>query len=291
MELSMRKGFNFRSALLAFSMAFMCLFSGVATVVSMPVEVLAVSEETAMHNLTTYVYGKMSQTEYSLAAGGSLKGSELFSGSPTKGYDLDENKFTQLSSKAQSQVVSDIAKYSNEAAESDKAKGVEESTVQTWWKQLQTKNGVGSKFMNEILKNTKPDFVSANAIYQPFAGPVGIVLGLLSIVIVAFLGVVMATDIAYITLPPLRMFITEGEGQGQKFVKSNIISNDAIKAVQWAEESDAQSASGKQALGFYFKRRVFSLVILGICLLYLVQGQLYTFVGYILDIVSGFLGF
>lgn len=250
--------------------------------------VLAVSEEQAMNNLTTYVYGKMSTQEYTLEKGGSIKGSDLFEGSPTDGYDLIEGQFTSLSSKAQTQVVSDIATYSNEAVDSDKAKGVEESTVQTWWKQLQTKEGVGSKFMGEILKNTKPDFVTANQIYEPFSGPISIGIGVVAVLMMGFLGFVMVADIAYITLPPLRLFVDDGNGKA----KSKIFSNDAIYAVQVAEEQDGGSnGNKKQALSIYFKRRIVMLILLGICLLYLVQGQLYTLVGYILDIVSGFLGF
>lgn len=248
----------------------------------------AVSEEQAKQNLTTYVYGKMSQTEYTLAEGGSIKGSDLFTGKPSEGYDLNEKQFTKLSSKAQSQVVSDIAKYSNEAVESDSVRGVEESTVQNWWKTLQTKDGVGSKFMGEILKNTKPDFVNANKIYQPFSGLVGTLMGVGAVLIMAFLGLTMVADIAFITLPPLRLAVDEKGGTSSK-----IFSHDAILAVQIAENGSGGADGGekKQALGIYFKRRVIMLIVLGICLMYLVQGQIYTLVGYILDLVSGFLGF
>ena len=247
----------------------------------------AVSEEQAKQNLTTYVYGKMSQNEYSLAEGGSIKGSDLFEGKPTEGYDLNEKTFASLSSKAQSQAVSDIARLSNAAVEDNSAKGVEESTVQSWWKQLQTKEGVGSKFMGEILKNTKPDFVTANQIYEPFSGLVGTLMGIGAVLIMAFLGLVMVADIAFIALPPVRIFYSEKAKSGG----SKLFSHDAIYAVQVAEEGGNGDGEKKQALGIYFKRRVLMLIILGICLLYLVQGQIYTLVGYILDLVRGFLGF
>ena len=45
------------------------------------------------------------------------------------------------------------------------------------------------------------------------------------------------------------------------------------------------------ALGVYFKYRWLELVVLGICLLYLVSGNIYSFVAWVLDLVSGFLGF
>mgnify|MGYP001771286491 FL=1 len=252
----------------------------------------ATQDEQAKRNLTTYVYGQMSQNEYEVDGGGSLAGSDLFEGSPTDGYDLQEDEFQSLTSAAQTQVVEDIADNSYDAIDSDKADGVTESTVQNWWKELQTKNGVGSKFMNEILKNTKPDFVTANAIYQPFSGVVGTILGLLAILICAFLGIVMAADICYITLPPVRNFVAEDDSSKGKIAKSKMFSHDAIYAVQCAEDtSDGGSGGGRQALGIYLKRRIFALVLLGICLLYLVNGALYSFVSMILDLLNGFLGF
>lgn len=281
--------FNLKKAIpLALVVAFIC------SMFTFSITAQAVSSEQAMQNLTTYVYGKMSQNEYTLEGGGSVKGSELFEGKPTEGYDLVESEFTKLSRSAQNQVVSDIARHSNEAVEDDKVKGVEESTVENWWKKLQTKEGVGSKFMNEILAETKPDFVSAKQIYAPFSGVVGTLMGVGAVLIMAFLGLVMVADISYITLPPLRLMVAdESDGKGGKVAKSKIFSHDAIYAVQVAEESGNSAGGGerKQALGIYFKRRVVMLIILGICLLYLVQGQIYTLVGYILDLVSGFLGF
>lgn len=265
------------------SIIFSMLLAFMLSLVSLGSQVFAaVSEEQAMKNLTTYVYGKMSQSEYTLAEGGSIRGADLFTGKPTEGYELNEKEFTKLSAKAQSQVVSDIAKYSNEAVDSDTVRGVEESTVQTWWKTLQTKDGVGSKFMGEILKNTKPDFVTANKIYEPFSGVVGTLLGLGAVLIMTFLGLVIVCDIAYIVLPPFRLVVGDSGGKSARF-----ISHDAIHAVRKAEGAEAN----KQALGIYFKKRIFALILLGICLLYLVQGQIYTLVGYILDLVSGFLGF
>lgn len=254
-----------------------------------------VSTEQAQKNLTTYVQGKMASNTYELEGGGYIAGSTLFTGSATNGYDLDEAQFQLLTSASQSDCVSDIASYSNVATEANKAgtgtnaAGVSEQTVQNWWKQLQQKDGVGSKFLNTILENTKPDFVSANAIWKPFSGPVGVVMGLIAVAMMSFLGIVMVADIAYITLPPVRLFVADDD-KGEKIAKSKIFSHNALYAVQKAE-SDSDGGSPKQALGIYFKRSVFMLILLCICLLYLIQGQLYTLVGYILDLVSGFLGF
>lgn len=252
----------------------------------------ATPDAQAHRDLTIYVQSQMSNKEYAVDGGGTIEGADLFDGSPTDGYDLNEDEFQTLTSAAQAEVVSDIAKNSNAAI--DETDTVSESTVQNWWKELQSKDGVGSKFLNEILKNTKPDFVTANAIYEPFSGLVGTVLGVIAVLLMAFLGIVMVCDISYIALPPVRNLVADDDGDksGHKIAKSKIFSHDAIYAVQCAENNtDGGSGGGKQALGIYLKRRIVMLIILGICLMYLVQGQIYTFVGWLLNLLNGFLGF
>lgn len=258
-----------------------------------------------MDSLSTYVYSKMAANTYEVTGGGSISGQDVFYATSYQGvqggqggFDVDEKKFATLTSSAQTQFVSDIATYSNQSmTDSTYTAGsnISEETVQAWWKTLQSKNGLGSKFLNVILENTKPDFVTANAIYKPFSGIVGTVLGLIAVIGMALLGLVMVSDIFYIVIPPVRMMVSEetvsgvnGAG-GRK--SSKLFSDDAMYAVKVAEEQDDAGGSKKQALGIYLKRRVPMLILLGICLLYLVSGQIYTFVGWILDLVSGFLGF
>lgn len=289
----MFKNINIRKKLFAFTMMLAMVFtmfvSSTVTFASSS-NIQATKDEQAKRTLTITVAGKLQQEKYEVDGGGYLSGQELFEGNNNDGFTLNEDEFGKLTSAAQTRLVGDIAQESTNAIETQD--GVSESTVQNWWRELQTLDGVGSKFMNEILKNTKPDFVTANAIYKPFSGVVGTVMGLLAVLLMAFLGIVIVCDICYIALPPVRNFVADGDGGNGKIAKSKMFSYDAIYAVQCAEQnSDGGSGSGKQALGIYLKRRVIMLIILGICLLYLVQGQLYTAVGWLLDLVSGFLGF
>ena len=151
---------------------FMLVFSLSIGVVANSVPVMAtstVSEAQASKNLTQKVKIALENNSYTLEGGGNIAGKSLFTGSDSKGYELNEGVFSSLSKDAQAQVISDIVKASDNAIGKN---GVTQSTVQNWYKQLQTKEGVGSKFMTEILKGTKPDFVTANAIYAPFSGVV-----------------------------------------------------------------------------------------------------------------------
>lgn len=286
-----RLSLNHRAVLFSLAFALVFLFSMIST---FSYGALAVTEEQAMQNLTTYVYGKMSQTDYTLEKGGSVKGADLFEGKPTEGYDLIGDEFSRLSDKAQKQAVSDMFDYANDAVEDDSVKGVEESTVENWLKQLQTKEGVGSKFMIELTKNTKADFVTANRIWEPFAGPLGIFLGVLCVGIMIMIGISCALDICYMVIPMFRMLVSDDNSNNSKGLKpaaSVVISHAAIMAVRTVEQDSTGENAHRQTLGIYLKYRIIMLVVLGICLLYLVSGNIYTFVGYILDLVSGFLGF
>jgi hypothetical protein len=255
-------------------------------VLSMSVGAFAAEPEDELKN---DVYAAVAGNSYAKSGGGHMTGDELFKFNGNS-YDLDGDAVSKLTSDAQTQLVKDIKAASDSSVENNDEVSTE--TVQTWFKELQTMDGMGSKLLSTILANTKPDFVAANKIYQPFSGVIGVILGLVSILLMAFLGVVMVLDISYIALPPVRMFIVEQSEKGDKSsLRSNIVSHDAIYAVHIAEDTDGKDGPKKQALGVYLKRRIPMLILLGVCLLYLVQGQIYVLVSAILDLVSGFLGF
>lgn len=228
--------------------------------------------------------------EYKTSGGGFIKGKDMLVKSTevsTKDiWMVVESNYSQLTSKMQTEFLSDLNNAAEQTIEADPSNYSDESLT-NWYSVLQKQDGVGSKMLNMILKNTNPDFVTANKIYQPFSGLVGTALGLGAVLIMAFLALVMVCDIAYISLPPVRLFA--GDEKNGK-VSSKLFSHDAIYAVQCAENDDKGDGSPKQALGIYFKRRVFMLILLGICLLYLIQGQIFSLVGMVLDLVSGFFG-
>lgn len=271
-----------------FRVLLMCLCMGIMVMLSGVVSYAAEGNDTAAaeQELKSGVYNKFSgqgdysKNTYELSGGGYVAGSDLFDETHT---DIDEDKFNQLTGDAQTAFVEDFATACNEI--NDGNDKVTDETVDNWWKQLQKKKGMGSKFLSQVLADTKPDFVTAKKWYQPFSGPIGTLLAFGSIIALALLGLVMVMDILYITIPPLRFFVDD-KGEDGKVAISKLFSHAAISAVKQAEESS--DGKHKQALGIYFKSRVVELVILGICLLYLVQGEIYTVVGWILDLLSGF---
>lgn len=255
----------------------------------------AKGDSQAQQNLSTEVHTVISSKEYEMEGGGTLKGSQLLVKSENGMYDLEKSEYEKLNSKGRNALASDIVDATNDAVENGDKTGVTDETASNWMKHLQQNPGFGSKILQETLKNTGPDLVTANKIYQPFSGLISTLLGLGAIVIFAVLGIVIVADIAYITIPPFRMITGGDDGGGGGGMhggggKSKIVSTQAVNAVQ-AEENSGGDGKQKSALGTYFKTRTISLIILGLCLVYLIQGQLYVLIGWILDLLNGFLGF
>ena len=294
-----KKGCN-RSGLARFVSLFMVVMMVMSVfALSMVSAGAASADDEALGYLSREVVKKISGNKYDVEGGGTMTGGDLFEKdenyTTTSVQTLNEKNFNKLTSQAQTKLVTDIAEQSNTLAD-DSNNDVSDETVQNWWKQLQSKKGAGSKFLNVILENTKPDFVKANQIYAPFSGIVGTIMGVIAVVGMGLLGIVLVADIFYIVIPPVRMMVSEeggqpGEGRSSRTGKSKLFSDDALYAVKIAEESSDGGGSKKQALGVYLKRRIPMLILLGICLLYLLSVSIYTLVGYILDLVSGFIGF
>lgn len=284
-----QKHFSLIAIMIALMMAFSFFMSGLV-VHADPVTTATFSEAVYNNGVSQYA-----TKTYPTSGGGSYTFADLMiksTADSTKDiYMLNETRYKELKSSAQSDLLTDINRMAESVIAADAAAGNSDYTNESltnWYAILQQQEGVGSKMLNMVLENTKPDFVTANKIYEPFSGLVGTALGLGAVLIMALLAIVMVCDIAYITLPPIRIFA--GEENERSGIKSKLFSHDATYAVQQAENADAGNGSPKQALGIYFKRRVFMLILLGICLLYLIQGEIFNMVGMILDLVSGFFG-
>lgn len=242
--------------------------------------------------LTEYIHSgkgvKQSTTEagnrYERESGGYYKYTDLV----TKDGLVDEGTFGELKSKEKEKLLQDMIKVADNAVATNDA--VNEKTKTSWLNQLQQQPGIGTRLLNTLLSNTKPDYVSANRIYEPFSGLVGTLLGLGAIIVMAGISLNMVTDISWIAIPFFRNIGGNNPNEGKEG-GFNIISYEAISAVREAESGEGSGSTNKIAVGIYLRRRVVMLIVLGVCLLYLVQGQIFTLVGWILDLFSGFVGF
>ena len=244
---------------------------------------------------------------YKMKTGGYLMWSDLFSevGTDKEGADyLNVTNLDKLTAGSKRSFIEDLFRIANAVAYDNEANGVAvgsdkptTETVRDLYEIVQDEAGMAGTLLASIMQNTKPDYATANKIYEPFSGVVGTILGVIAVFIMALLGITMALDIAYITIPAFQMAIdSEGDGSSEGGKGSGakgfarVISNEAHAAMK-SNESEGKDGNYKAAVGTYFKYRWKGLVLLGICLLYLVQGQIYSFVGWFIDLFSGFLGF
>ena len=138
-----------------------------------------------------------------------------------------------------------------------------------------------SSLVRQLSDDVKADFVEAYSWFRPFSGTVSTILGLISIIIFIGLSLTMVVDLAFISIPAIRLAISNKKGEAQW------VSKEAEKAIKFAE-SDPNTYHS--AVGFYFKHKTGQIFILGVCLVYLVGGKIYDLVGWIIDAIGSAVG-
>lgn len=132
------------------------------------------------------------------------------------------------------------------------------------------------------LFNQGADINGAMGWFAPFQGVVGLILGVLVVILMVLLIASTVLDLVYIGLPTARMAMTskaEGSGKDTPFG----ISSDALRIVNEKEQGNG----GGNVYLKYFKSRILTYIILAVCILYLVSGQIGNLIGSLLNMVSG----
>lgn len=252
-------------------------------------------------------YEKSDNFKFKSTSGGNLGWQALTTGK-SETY-IDPVAFQQLTAGAKQDFLKKVFEIANCLAEGTAqndpdvgSTGITDDTLDNMMHVIQNYSGMGSSMLATLLANTKPNYASASRLFAPFSGVVGTILGIIAIAIMALLGVTMALDLAFINIPAFQMFCSDdgsdGEGGNKSGGKSAsgigaLISQEAKNAVRQAtnqEGGNGDKGNQKSATGLYFKSRWKGLLLLGICLLYLVQGQIYSLVAWVIDLVSGFIG-
>lgn len=137
-----------------------------------------------------------------------------------------------------------------------------------------------SSLVRQLSSDVTADYVGAYGIFKPWTGRIGIALGLLTLVTFALLGIAVAVDIFYITVPAFQLLVANFTNND----KPKFVSVEAFKAIK-----DAESDKGNGSpLSLFFKLKTKQFIVMGICLLYLTSGKIYTLIAYIIDMFSGF---
>lgn len=161
--------------------------------------------------------------------------------------------------------------------------GVRESSLNTMNKNkmfnfIADQDTTTSSALRNLQNDAQADVVTATTWLKPFNGIFGTFLGLLTMIIFMFLALSTAIDVAYIALPALRVFMGRRGADG---VKPPFVTEAAFSAIRDSETSS--NSEYQDAMVVYFKRRVLHFVIVGICLLYLLSGQIWGVIGFFVD--------
>lgn len=144
-----------------------------------------------------------------------------------------------------------------------------------------------TSLVRQLSDDVDADFATAYSMFKPLSGVVGTILGIITLAIFVCLTLMIVIDLSYLVLPVVRAGLTpESSTSGDK---PKFVSNEAWDAVK-VVEGDSGSNGTKDVLVVYLKKKVFQFIMLGICILYLVSGEIYQAIGAILDTVRGIIG-
>lgn len=266
-----------------------CLVIGIVTITTMLSMTITASAATTINSTDKQVlnsnFATGNEHKYtSVKTDGSTQEVYLFKVSGnTITFNADE--FERMEADEQKRAMSDLSEWLSDAQMTNESKQAIQEEVR------KSSSKAGNMMIPVIFEGTQADLLSAYKIFQPFQGPLGIVLGIGVIVITVLLMASTVMDLVYIGVPVARNYLTvkTEERTGNSMNKPWGITNDAFSAIN-ETEATLQGGDGKykNAYTIYFKRRAFTYIILAICILYLLSGQIVGIISWLLNLVSGF---
>lgn len=140
-----------------------------------------------------------------------------------------------------------------------------------------------------VMDSTNADLYTAMKWLGPLLPIVRVLFGIGAVVISILLVGSTIIDLCFIGLPVMRESMNnraEGKGSGN----IPFVSSDAVSVINETEGSRDSSGGYKNAYLVYFKRRVITYIILSVCLLYLVLGELSGLISWLLSLGDGIVG-
>lgn len=144
---------------------------------------------------------------------------------------------------------------------------------------------LGDSFMShipEVVDATTADVLGGLSFMAPFQGTFGLILGFAVIFIALFLVVSTVLDIAYLISPNIMNWFLDETGEKPK-KRRLLISREA----KYCAEASIQGTLKSNIYITYLGKRWVTYVILSVCILYLLSGEIAKLIGGILDIAQG----
>lgn len=250
-----------------------------------------VANDASRKELNTSIRDNVNKNKYDVEGGGTITGSQL-----VKDGDIISVNYDKLTGSAKQKLVTDMVTTAKTEAKKTEDKqqkegkepsegAISDQTVSDWIQQIQSNPGVGSKMLTQTLQDVKPDYNKASYIMQPFKGPINTLIAFVVIAVMLLLTLTFAIDLAYLYIPMFNAMASSenSESGGAKTMKpSSWVSREAQTAYE-------EASDGKNSAILYFKKRIIGCLMLGMCIMFFAQGQIFTIVGWIMDLVSGML--
>lgn len=167
-----------------------------------------------------------------------------------------------------------------------KDSSVDLDTQQSIMSQIQESDSdVAAVMIPLIFDESKADLYTAYKWLYPFLSILRVVFGIGAIAIILLLVGSTIMDLVYIGLPVWR----EKDAENGKGKNPFGVSYEAIKTVKEIELTMTEG-NYQNAYLLYFKRRALTYIVLAICLLYLIVGELGGLISWILSLASGIVG-
>lgn len=135
-----------------------------------------------------------------------------------------------------------------------------------------------------LRTDTSADVGKASMWFKNVTGAISTVLGVFCLVTFTLMSMSVVLDIAYIAIPIFRTFSDKFQ---EKYSKGSrrpfYISKEAFDTLL---ELDAAGVEYRNPAWLYMKRRAGVMVVVAVCLLYLVSGQIYDLFVWVLDLVG-----
>ena len=135
-----------------------------------------------------------------------------------------------------------------------------------------------SGLVRQLSDDVIVDMPAAYAWFKPWSGPLGIGLGILTIAIFVLLGVSTVIDIGFLTIPLFQCWLIHECSAKEKPPLVSLEAWDAYK-------ESVETHSG--VLGLFFRKKAGQMIVLGVCILYLVSGNLFALVAKVVDYFQG----
>ena len=165
------------------------------------------------------------------------------------------------------------------------ASGMSEQGQQAIINSMQDGNSqIKAQLIPILMSSTSADIYTAMKWAEPFMPIVRILLGFGAIIVTILLVLSTVFDLVFIGLPLARESVMNNDnGKG----KPSFISADAYSVIKETESSTDSSGGYKNAYIVYFKRRAITYVILSVCLLYLVAGEMSVLISWLMGLAEG----